>query len=361
MYDLILSFITAFALTYMSIPSVINVARVKRLFDEPGERRSHTVSTPSLGGVAIFAGLVFSATMWTPFNHFADLQYILCALIIIFLIGIKDDIVPMTPYRKFAGQIFAAFILVYKANVKITSFYGLFGLYALPEWFSVILSVFTIILIINAFNLIDGVNGLAGSLGALISFTFGIWFFLVEKPELAIVAVALTGAIVAFLKYNYTPAKIFMGDTGSLLIGLVCAMLALKFMESHNDYLVAKIAEKPYLEIYKLQAIPAVTIGILIIPLFDTLRVFTLRILKGKSPFFPDRTHIHHLLLDMDFSHMQSTGILVVTNIIFVLIAYFLQSIGTFPLLIVILGLAVVASTLLSKAAAKNRAKKLAQ
>ncbi len=359
MYDLILSFITAFALTYISIPSVIGVARVKRLFDEPGERRSHTVSTPSLGGVAIFAGLVFAATLWTPFNYFADLQYILCALIIIFLIGVKDDIVPMTPYRKFAGQIFAAFILVYKANVKITSFYGLFGLYALPEWFSVPLSIFTIILIINAFNLIDGINGLAGSLGALISLTFGIWFFLVEKAELAIVAVALTGAIVGFLKYNYTPAKIFMGDTGSLLVGLVCSMLALKFMESHNSYLVEKIAEKPYLELYKIQAIPAVTIGILIIPLFDTLRVFTRRILQGKSPFYPDKTHLHHLLLDLNCSHMQATGVLVVTNVVFVLIAYFLQGIGTFPLLMVILGLAVIASLILEKAAKRSRERKL--
>ena len=182
---------------------------------------------------------------------------------------------------------------------------------------------------------------------------------MVEKAELAIVAVALTGAIVGFLKYNYTPAKIFMGDTGSLLVGLVCSMLALKFMESHNSYLVEKIAEKPYLELYKIQAIPAVTIGILIIPLFDTLRVFTRRILQGKSPFYPDKTHLHHLLLDLNCSHMQATGVLVVTNVVFVLIAYFLQGIGTFPLLMVILGLAVIASLILEKAAKRSRERKL--
>ena len=155
MYDIILSFITAFLLTYLAIPSVIRVAREKRLMDEPGERRAHTVSTPSLGGIAIFAGVIFATTFWTPFSHFAELQYILCALIIMFLIGAKDDILPMSPKNKFMGQIFAALILIFMANVRISSFYGLFGVEILPYWASVSLSLFTILLIINAFNLID--------------------------------------------------------------------------------------------------------------------------------------------------------------------------------------------------------------
>ncbi|MEL6941810.1 MAG: MraY family glycosyltransferase [Bacteroidota bacterium] len=215
MYEMILAFITAFTLTYFLIPPIVKVARKKGLCDEPGERRSHTVSTPSLGGIAIFAGLTFSVVLWTPFEFFGNLQYILCAFLIIFLIGAKDDIDPVSPKVKIAAQLLAAFILVYKSKIKISSLYGLFGLYELSDWVAVPLSIFTIIVIINAFNLIDGINGLSGSIGTLTFSIFGIWFYLVRSPELAIVAFAMVGAIVAFLRYNITPAQIFMGDTGT--------------------------------------------------------------------------------------------------------------------------------------------------
>ena len=117
MYDIILSFITAFAITYLAIPSIINIAHKKGLIDEPGHRKSHSNSIPTLGGIGIFAGMIFSIILWTPFAYFGDLQYILCAFIIIFLIGAKDDIDPMSAGMKMLGQIFAAAILVFKANI----------------------------------------------------------------------------------------------------------------------------------------------------------------------------------------------------------------------------------------------------
>ena len=158
MYDIILSFITAFLLVYLAIPSIINIAKVKHLYDVPDHRKSHDEVVPTLGGVAIFAGVIFSIILWTPFEVFGDLQYILCSFIIIFLIGAKDDILPMSPYRKMMGQIFACFILVFKAQVRLTSLYGIFGVYEMPEIASILLSMFTILVIINAFNLIDGIN-----------------------------------------------------------------------------------------------------------------------------------------------------------------------------------------------------------
>lgn len=205
MYNIILAYITAFLLTFMAIPSIISVAIKKHLMDEPGERRAHSVSTPSLGGIGIFAGTIFSIILWTPFVHFGDLQYILCSFIIIFLIGAKDDIDPISPMKKFGGQILAACIIVFLAKVKLSSLYGIFGFTEIPEWFSILLSIFTIIVIINAFNLIDGINGLSGSIGTLISVTLGTWFFLVDRIELAIVAFSLAGSTVAFLKFNTTP------------------------------------------------------------------------------------------------------------------------------------------------------------
>lgn len=336
MPDIILAFITAFTLTYFAIPSIIHIAREKRLMDEPGERRSHTVSTPSLGGIGIFAGMIFSIVLWTPFNIFGDLQYILCAFIIIFLIGARDDILPMSPLNKLIGEFLAAAILVFKSNVVITSFYGLFGIYELPYWVAVPLSIFTILVIINAFNLIDGINGLSGSIGVLISVTLGAWFFSTIHYDLAVVAFSLAGALIAFLKYNFTPAKIFMGDTGALLVGLVCSILTIKFIDFHRDLPVGNP--------FRFDAVPAVAVGILILPLFDTLRVFTTRALKGRSPFYPDRTHIHHLLIDRGLSHMQATGVLVVVNILFIVMVFSLQSLGTFKLLLLTFGVAAVLS-----------------
>ena len=319
MYEVLLSFITAFVPSFFIIPSVINVAHAKHLCDEPGDRRSHAVSTPSLGGVAIFAGLMFSMIFWMPFNVFGQLQYTLCAFIVIFLIGVKDDIVPISPYKKLLGELMAAGIIVLKSGVKITSLHGFFGITDIPDWFSILLTIFTIIVIINSFNLIDGINGLSGSITTIITVALGSWFFFVgNNPTtpfaiantslgLSIMAFSLAGAIVAFLNYNFTPAKIFMGDTGALLLGLISSILVIKFIEINQSLEL----NNPL----SIKAGPAVAIGILILPLFDTARVFTIRILRGRSPFSPDRLHIHHLLVDFGFSHMQGTGILVAVSI----------------------------------------------
>ncbi len=311
MYVIIASFLTAFTLAYFTIPSIIFIAKEKHLFDEPGERSSHTVKTPSLGGIGIFAGAIFSIILWTPFREFGNLQYILCSFIIIFLVGAKDDILPISPTKKLIGQVLAASILVFKSDIELTSLYGLFGIHdELGRIFYIFLSLFTILVIVNAFNLIDGINGLAGSIAALIAGVLGSWFFIVDRIELAIVAFTTAGAVLAFLRYNFTPAKIFMGDTGSLLVGIVSAILIIKFIDL-NYYLDDN---NPY----KFHAIPAVAIGIMILPLFDTIRVFVTRIIRGNSPFKPDRRHIHHLLIDYGLSHMQATAVLVFINSIFI-------------------------------------------
>lgn len=346
MFNLIPAFITSFALTYLVIPSIIHVAKKKGLVDEPGDRRSHTEVTPSLGGVGIFAGTIFSIILWTPFNVFGELQYILCAFIIIFLIGVKDDIDPIAPSKKMLGQLFAASIIVLKAKVKLTSLYGIFGIYELPEFWSVGISVFTIIVIINAFNLIDGINGLSGSIALLISSILGYWFYSIGRVEIAIVAVALSGSITAFLKYNITPARIFMGDTGSLLLGLVCSILTILFIDLHRV-----IGDSPY----AVKSAPAVAIAILILPLYDTARVFTMRIIKGKSPFQPDRLHIHHMMIDSGLTHMQATALLVLVNIFFIMVAYQFQHIGSLLLLFLILVIATLFSTILFFVSRKKR------
>lgn len=326
MYAVILGFITAFTLTYSIIPVIIRVARERRIYDRPNERSSHDEPTPSLGGIGIFAGTICAVVLWTPLDAFGVLQYVLAAFVLIFLIGVLDDLIPLSPTRKFSGQLLVAIILAYKSDVRITSLYGVFGVHGLPELTSFILSVVVIIAIINSFNLIDGINGLAGSIGLLACVSWGAWFLAIRSPALAVVAFSLAGAITAFLKYNFTPARIFMGDTGSLLIGTVCAILSINFIEM--SHLASIQAE------YAFHSAPAIAIGILILPLYDTSRVFVQRIIHGRSPFSPDKTHIHHLLLDLGISHMNSTAILLFINVLFIALAVLFDHLGTSILLI---------------------------
>lgn len=331
MYAVILGFITAFTLTYSIIPIIIRVARERRIYDRPNERSSHDEPTPSLGGIGIFAGTICAVVLWTPLDAFGVLQYVLAAFVLIFLIGVLDDLIPLSPTKKFSGQLLVAIILAYKSDVRITSLYGVFGVYDIPELASFILSVIIIIAIINSFNLIDGINGLAGSIGLLACLSWGTWFLVVHSPALAVVAFSLAGAIAAFLKYNFTPARIFMGDTGSLLIGTVCSILSINFIEMNH-----LISIQP---VYTFDSAPAIAIAILILPLYDTLRVFVQRTLSGRSPFSPDKTHIHHLLIHLGVSHMNATAILLCVNVLFILIAVLFDQLGTTVLLFLEIGL----------------------
>ncbi len=324
MYDILFSFITSFLLTFLAVPSIITVAQKRKLTDQPNERSSHSVEIPSLGGIAIFAGMIFSLVLWTPFYIFGDLQYILCSCILVFLIGIRDDLLPLSADKKLLGQIFAAGLLVVKSDIKLTSLYGVMGIYDIPDWVAIPLSLFVIIVIINSFNLIDGINGLAGFIGLLISTYFGVWFFLVDSYALAILSFSLAGALIGFLRYNLTPAKIFMGDTGSLLTGLVASILAIKFIEYN------KVHE---LSPFHIRSAPAVAFGVLILPLFDTLRVFMVRILRGRSPFVADRTHLHHYMIEAGFTHMQATSMLLLVNLFCVVSVTTLQDLGPLVLL----------------------------
>jgi len=351
-YAIILSFLTAFTLTYFMLPSIISIAKAKQLYDAPNNRSSHSVSTPSLGGISIFVGAIFSIILWTPFNEFGSLQYILCAFIIVFLIGVKDDLDPISPPVKLVGELIATLILIFKSAIYLSGLYGLFGLHdELWAPLYLLLSVLTFLLIINAFNLIDGIDGLAGSIAVLIIGTLGCWFYLVNRVEFAIVAFATAGSVIAFLKYNYSPARIFMGDAGSLLIGLVSAILVVEFI----DYNYSLPDTNPM----KFTSGPAVAVGIVILPLFDTLRIVITRWYRGQSPLKPDRRHIHHLLIDYGFSHMQATASLVFINMLSIAFVFsFHKRLSGLALLGIVLGAAAGLTFYLHKAVIRKKLRK---
>jgi UDP-N-acetylmuramyl pentapeptide phosphotransferase/UDP-N-acetylglucosamine-1-phosphate transferase len=335
MYDLLFSFGTAFVMSFIAIPTIIRVSRKKHLFDKQNDRTSHSGSIPTLGGLAIFSGLVFSLILLTPVEYFSKLQFILGAIVVLFLVGAKDDIDPVSPLTKLMSQFFAAGLLVFGAGIRITTLYSIFGVGELPAWLSIFISFMVIIALINAFNLIDGIDGLAATISILNSLVFGFWFMQVGRIELAMLAFALVGSVLAFLRFNLTPAKIFMGDTGSLIVGLVAAILSIEFIE-HNKLITASA-------LY-VKAAPAMAIAVLIIPVFDTARIFTLRIARGRSPFRPDKNHVHHQLVKIGFNHLQTTLILLTVNILFIFIAYSLSGIGNVWLVAILVFIATVLS-----------------
>jgi UDP-GlcNAc:undecaprenyl-phosphate GlcNAc-1-phosphate transferase len=312
--QIILTAATSFIVTYTAIPSIIKVARIKHLFDEPDDRKHHTDSTPTLGGMAIFAGFIFSTTFWSNQNQITELQYIISALLIMFFMGVKDDIVNLVAYKKFIAQLLAALIVTIWGGIHLSSFYGLFGIYTIPDFISIPFSIFIIIAITNSINLIDGIDTLAASIGLLCMSILGTWFYLTENIHYAILAFSMLGSLLGFYKFNFSPARIFMGDTGSLVLGITCSILIIKFIELNRIY----VGDPAYM----IKSVPAVAISILLIPIFDTVRVFGLRVLKGRSPFTPDRQHIHHILIDLGYNHIRATLILITFNLIIIILNY---------------------------------------
>jgi UDP-GlcNAc:undecaprenyl-phosphate/decaprenyl-phosphate GlcNAc-1-phosphate transferase len=329
MLDVLLTGSISFIITFLAIPVIMRIAEEKKLFDLPDGRKLHNTPIASLGGVGIFSGFFMAALLSITFKINPEFQYYFAAALVIFILGLKDDIVVLTATKKFIGQLTAAAILIHLANLRITSMHGLFGLGELPQAFSFALSYVTIILVINAFNLIDGVDGLAGMLGLLTTSVFGTYFFLVGMPAYALLSFAMAGSLLAFLIFNYNPAKIFMGDCGSLLLGLVNTILAIKFITIADSSAV----------VLPIQSAVAVGVSVLIIPLLDTVRVFSIRIFHGRSPFSPDRNHIHHLLLDRGLSHKYVTLFCFLLNIVFITIAYFGRNLGPTYLLSLMVGL----------------------
>ncbi|MBC7874084.1 MAG: undecaprenyl/decaprenyl-phosphate alpha-N-acetylglucosaminyl 1-phosphate transferase [Ferruginibacter sp.] len=330
MLDVLLTVSVSFIITFLGIPVVLQVAEKKKLYDIPDERKLHTRLIASLGGVAIFGGFMLAALLSIEGRENYEFQYFFAAAMVIFFLGLKDDLMILSATKKFIGQIIAASILIHLGGIRLDSMYGLFGFEQVPEGFGLALSYLTIIVVINSFNLIDGVDGLAASLGILTMLVFGSYFFAVNMQAYALLSFSMAGSLVAFMIFNHHPAKIFMGDSGSLMIGLVNAILVIKFIN---------VAHEPSVAIPITSSV-AIGFAILIVPLLDTLRVFSVRIINGRSPFTPDRNHVHHLLLDRGLGHAAVTFTCVGINVGFILLAWFARFLGTTLLLTIMLTLA---------------------
>lgn len=336
MQNIILAFITGLLIVIFGIPSIITVAKLKGLYDKPNERKLHTTKIPRLGGLAIVAGFSIAASMWLVDSAtIGKIQYLLAALVILFFSGLKDDIIIISPIKKLMSQIVAAGIIVVGQKIQITDFQGLMGINEIPSFIAIPLSMFTIIVITNSFNLIDGIDGLAGGIGFIASITLGLWFSFIDEIAWAVISFALSGALLGFLIYNFNPARIFMGDAGSLTVGFMLSILVIKFIEFNNASAGT---------FYKISAAPAIAIAILIVPLFDTLRVFAIRVYKKQSPFKADQNHMHHLLIKTGLGHKEVCLALFLANIAFVIVAFMLKDSNNNYLLLLIGACALVLS-----------------
>jgi UDP-GlcNAc:undecaprenyl-phosphate GlcNAc-1-phosphate transferase len=315
-------------LTLLSIPSILHVARTRHLYDDVGHfRKQHDHGIPRLGGVGIFLSFTITLLLFSIVDKTIPISYLLTASIILFIMGVKDDLSGVNSSTKFLIQFIVATILVILGDIRFTSMYGIFGFYNISYVTSAVLSILFIILIINAFNLIDGIDGLAGTTCIIVNGTFSVLFIYIKHYELAAVSLTIVGAVFGFLRFNLTPAKIFMGDAGSLLIGLISAIMAVRFIELNK-----------FTPVYTPAVIsaPALTFAILVGPIFDTLRVFILRVVHGKSPFVADRNHIHHRVLRLGYTHLQTTLILGGINILLIIMVLMFARLGNFTLILLI-------------------------
>ncbi len=328
--DILLTASVAFIITFLSIPVVMQVAEKKKLYDIPDERKLHTRLIASLGGVGIFAGFILASLLSIQGSINPEFQAYFAAAIVIFFLGLKDDIMILSASKKFVGQLLAASIIIHLGDLRLDSLHGLFGVEKVSEGFGLAITYLTIIVVMNSFNLIDGVDGLAASLGILSMIVFGIYFFFADMQAYALLSFAMAGSLTAFIIFNHHPAKIFMGDSGSLMVGMINSILVIKFI---------LVADKP-LAAVPMNAVVAIGFAVLIVPLLDTLRVFSVRIFNGRSPFSPDRNHIHHLLLDRGLNHAAVTFTCVAINVLFILLAYFGQPLGPNYLLFIMLSIA---------------------
>jgi len=314
------SFFTALLITWLSIPTIVRISNYKNLYGRLNERSSHTDETPNLGGLAIFAGFILAVIIFTLSQAALEIKYLFGASTIIFLIGMKDDILIIDPKKKLIGQMLAALLIVWLGGIRITNFHHALGIDGISALSSLVFSLFLVVLIINGYNLIDGIDGLSSGCGIIAALFFGSWFIAAGNTVYAIISISLAGALTAFFRFNITSGrnKIFLGDTGSMLTGFVISVLTIKFLEFD-------LSAPGKLQI---KSAPSVAVAVLIVPLFDTLRVFILRLWNGKSPFKADRQHIHHMLLRLGYSHAGAGLLLMILNLAFIALAWLMKGLG---------------------------------
>ena len=305
----LLSFIVAAMAVFVVHPSLVKIAHLKSIVDNPDARKLNKVPVPVLGGVGVFFGIMFSLSVAGYYVEGMNIQFeLIIAMLIMLYTGVGDDILQLSPRLRFALQIFVVCLMMFLGGIYIDDFHGLWGIGELPWYIAVTLTIFSCVGIINSINLIDGVDGLCSGYGVFASLAFAFCFLRMGDVSYAILAFAVAGAIFPFMLHNMFGEryKMFLGDGGSLVLGFICSLYVMRVIQSGYEV----VSESTI----------SLTLAVLAIPVFDTLRVMTARIIAKRSPFSPDKTHLHHMFIRLGYSHVITALNVIFLNGLVVLI-----------------------------------------
>lgn len=291
-YNVPVLFVVSLISTCMVYRHVLRICIEKDITDKPCSRKLQQSPVPVLGGVAVFAGMLVAMIVGGIVSDVSGLYPVVCIMTLMLFVGVTDDILDLTPALRLAVEVAAVLALIYTTGCSINDFHGLWGIGQLPGWLAVCLTVFAGVGIINSVNLIDGVNGLCSGYCIFACTAFGVYSLLSGDNQTAVLAFVCIGALLPFLCHNVfgQTSKMFIGNGGTLLMGTVMVFFVISRIHG---------AEMP-------SEIPF-ALAVLSIPVFDTVRVMGVRMLKGRSPFSPDKGHLHHLLFSTHFSHVGTT------------------------------------------------------
>jgi UDP-GlcNAc:undecaprenyl-phosphate/decaprenyl-phosphate GlcNAc-1-phosphate transferase len=311
-----------------AVRKIIFITTSRRIFDIPDNiRKIHGTQIASLGGIGIFAGYLITAAFFMHLQWY----YVVAATILLFFTGIYDDIMNMRPVKKLLAQLIASCILVFMADVRITSLYGIAGIWELAYPISAALTILSCTFFINVFNFMDGIDGLACALAILYTGIMAVLFVNVGDHNLTGISLSLLGATIGLLRYNAAPARIYMGDTGSMLLGFTIFALTISCV---SVYTGGQLTHH-YPLIHSSPSIVMVLLSVLFLPICDAIRVFILRLSRGISPLRADRTHLHYYLLDAGLTHNHAVLIITAAHLLIIATTWLLQDAN--PLLLMAL------------------------
>ena len=304
-------FLTAMFSTWWIFKKVLKIAVLKNIVDNPDARKLQKTPVPILGGVAVFFGIVVSMTASGLFYETFALFPVLGVMCIMLYVGVMDDILSLSPRMRFIVEILVVLMLIFCNNYSLNDFHGLWGIEVIPAWIAIPLTVFACVGIINAINLIDGVNGLCSGYCITVCSIFAVVFIWADYFAAASLAILSVGALIPFFCHNVfgKKSKMFLGDGGTLMMGIAISAFVIRTLDSDSP--LHRVVDDNF-------GLIAFTLAVLAVPVFDTLRVMSMRIIRGKSPFSPDKTHLHHLLFDMGFSHIGTTVTEILANLMVV-------------------------------------------
>ena len=320
-YTIIIPFFIALLLVGWIHPRLVKIALLKNIVDNPDARKLQRTPVPVLGGVAVFFGVVIAIGCMSSVVDCSGLPVVIMAMMAMLYTGTMDDILSLSPGLRFVIEIVVVLLLIFVGGYCIDDFHGLRNIGRFSYWCAVPLTVVATVGIINAINLVDGVNGLSSGYCIMACLIFGTLFFLAGEAPMTILAAVSVGALIPFFLHNVfgKTSKMFIGDGGTLVMGVVMSVFVIEILQNGSRaaaYVDPNVGLVPF------------TLAVLSVPVFDTLRVMSTRILKGTSPFRPDKTHLHHMFIDLGCSHVATTLAILGVNMFVVLCWWALEASG---------------------------------